>query len=145
MGKLLNKRIRRNSITIHYIGISQAHNVIYTHEVTSIVQQLPGLTENKLRVYFGIRPKFVNPRTPRGVGTTPWRFSPVTFLMIPTAKIASSYLLLGMRDTFWHMWHHLDAVTEHMSWRHMYMTVVKIHCFYHCLLIEISSDVDAIK
>ena len=75
----------------------------------------------------------------------PWRFSPVTFLMIPTAKIASSYLILGMRDTFWHMWHHLDAVTWHMSWRHMYMTVVKIQCFYHCLLIEISFDVDVTK
>ena len=72
-------------------------------------------------------------------------FSPVTFLMIPIAKIASAYLLLGMGDTFWHMWHHLDAVTWHMSWCHMYMTVVKIHCFYHCLLIEISFDVDVIK
>ena len=87
------------------------------------------------------------PRTPRGGGwiPPPWRFSPVTFLMIPIAKIASAYLLLGMGDTFWHMWHHLDAVTWHMSWRHMYMTVVKIHCFYHCLLIEISFDVDVIK
>ena len=28
---------------------------------------------------------------------------------------------------------------------YLLMTVVKIHCFYHCLLIEISSDVDAIK
>ena len=88
----------------------------------------------------------INPRTPRGGGYhPPWRFSPVTFLMIPIAKIASSYLLLGMGDTFWHMWHHLDAVTWHMSWRQMYMTVVKIHCFYHCLLIEISFDVDEIK
>ena len=69
-----------------------------------------------------------NPRTPRGYHP-PWRFSPVTFLMIPIAKIASAYLLLEMGDTFWHMWHHLDAVTWHMSWRHMYMTVVKIHCF----------------
>ena len=64
-----------------------------------------------------------------GVDTTLWRFSPATFLMIPITKIASSYLLLGIRDTFWHMWHHLDAVTWHMSWRQMYMTVVKIHCF----------------
>ena len=89
-----------------------------------------------------------NPRTPGGGGvdaTPPLAFFPVTFLMIPTAEIASAYLLLGMGDTFWHMWHHLDAVTWHMSWRHMYMTVVKIHCFYHCLLIEISFDVDAIK
>ena len=54
--------------------------------------------------------------------------------MIPIAKFASSYLLLGMGDTFWHnMWHHLDAVSWHMSWRQMYMTVVKIHGFYHCL------------
>ena len=75
----------------------------------------------------------------------PCRFSPVTFLMIPIAKIALSYLSLGMGDTFWHIWHHLDAVTWHMSWRQMYMTVVKIHCFYHCLLIEISFDVDEIK
>ena len=37
---------------------------------------------------------------PGGVGTTPWRFSLVTFLMIPIAKIASSYLLLGMGDPF---------------------------------------------
>ena len=82
---------------------------------------------------------------PGGWIPPPWRFSPVTFLMIPTAKIASLYLILGMGDTFWHMWHHLDAVTWHMSWRHMYMTVVKIHCFYHCLLIEITFDVDVIK
>ena len=87
----------------------------------------------------------INPRTPRGWIPPPGVFSPVTFLMIPIAKIASSYLLLGMGDTFWHMWHHLDAVTWHMSWRHMYMTVVKIHCFYHCLLIEISFDADVIK
>ena len=39
---------------------------------------------------------------PGGVGT-PLAFSPVTFLMIPTAKIASSYLILGTGDTFWHM------------------------------------------
>ena len=74
-----------------------------------------------------------------------WRFSPVTFLMIPIAKIASSYLLLEMGDTFWHMWHHLDAVTWHVSWRQMSMTVVKMHCFYHCLFIEISFHVDVIK
>ena len=75
----------------------------------------------------------------------PWRFFPVTSLMIPIAKIASSYLLPGMGDTFWHMWHHLDAVTWHMSWRQMSMTVAKKHCFYHCLLIEISFYVDVIK
>ena len=86
-----------------------------------------------------------NPRTPRGVDATPLAFFPCNFFMIQIAKIASAYLLLGMGDTFWHMWRHLDAVTWHMSWRHMYMTVVKIHCFYHCLLIKISFDVDAIK
>ena len=76
----------------------------------------------------------------------PLAFFPCNFFMIPIAKIASAYLLLGMGDTFWHMWHHLDAVTWHMSWRHnMYMTEVKIHSFYHSLLIEISFDVDAIK
>ena len=68
-----------------------------------------------------------NPRTPRGgggVGTTPpWRFSPITFLVIPTGKIASVYLILGIEDTFWHMWHHLDAVTWHMSWRQRSMTI----------------------
>ena len=53
----------------------------------------------------------------------PWRFSPITFLMIPTGKIASVYLLLGIEDTFWHMWHHLDAVTWHMSWRQQSMTI----------------------
>ena len=42
----------------------------------------------------------INPRTPRGEDTTPWRFSPVTFLMIPIAKIASAYRLLGIGDTF---------------------------------------------
>ena len=85
-------------------------------------------------VHIAVFTQYFNPRTPRGGWVPPpWRFSPVTFLMIPTAKIASSYLILGMGDTFWHMWHHLDAVTWHMSWRHMYMTVVKIHCFYHCL------------
>ena len=82
---------------------------------------------------------------PGGWIPPPWRFSPVTFFMIPIAKIASTYLLLGMGDTFWHMWHHLDAATWHMSWRHMYMTVVKIHCFYNCLLIERTFDVDVIK
>ena len=30
----------------------------------------------------------------------PWRFSSITFLMIPTGKIASVYLLLGIEDTF---------------------------------------------
>ena len=43
--------------------------------------------------------------------------------MIPTWKIASVYLLLGIEDTFWHMWHHLDAVTWHMSWRQQSMTI----------------------
>ena len=43
--------------------------------------------------------------------------------MIPTGKIASVYLLLGIEDTFWHMWHHLDAVTWHMSWRQQSMTI----------------------
>ena len=33
----------------------------------------------------------------------PWRFSPITFLVIPTGKIASVYLILGIEDTFWHM------------------------------------------
>ena len=42
----------------------------------------------------------INPRTPKGVDITPWRFSPVTCLMIPIAKIASFYLLLGVGDTF---------------------------------------------
>ena len=48
------------------------------------------------------RSSFINPRTPRGGGGyhPPWRFSPVTFLMIPIAKIASAYLLLEMGDTF---------------------------------------------
>ena len=41
-----------------------------------------------------------------------------------------------MGDTFWHMWHHLDAVTWHMSWRHMCMTVVKIHCLLHTLFVN---------
>ena len=72
-------------------------------------------------------------------------FFPCNFLMIPIAKIASSYLLLGMGNTFCHMWHYLDAVTWHMSWRRMYMTVVKMPRFYHCLLIEIYFDVDVIK
>ena len=53
----------------------------------------------------------------------PWRFSPITFLVIPTGKIASVYLILGIEDTFWHMWHHLDAVTWHMSWRQRSMTI----------------------
>ena len=56
--------------------------------------------------YYLIIVKTINPRTTRGggVGTTPpWRFSPITFLMIPTGKIASVYLLLGIEDTFWHM------------------------------------------
>ena len=53
----------------------------------------------------------------------PWRFSPITFLMIPTGKIALVYLLLGIEDTFWYMWHHLDAVTWHMSWRQQSMTI----------------------
>ena len=67
----------------------------------------------------------INPRTTRGGGGyhPPWRFSPITFLMIPTGKIASVYLLLGIEDTFWHMWHHLDAVTWHMSWRQQSMTI----------------------
>ena len=57
-------------------------------------------------------------------------FSPITFLMIPTGKIASVYLLLGIEDTFWHMWHHLDAVTWHMSWRQQSMTIWRKHrCF----------------
>ena len=43
-------------------------------------------------------------------------FFPCTFLMISIAKVVSSYLLLEMRDTFWHMWHHLDAVTWHTAW-----------------------------
>ena len=47
----------------------------------------------------------INPRTPKGGAwvPSPWRFSSVTFLMIPIAKIASAYLLLEMGDTFWHM------------------------------------------
>ena len=44
---------------------------------------------------------------------TPWRFSPVIF-HDSNRKIASANLLLGMGDTFWHMWHHLDDVTWHM-------------------------------
>ena len=36
-------------------------------------------------------------------GWIPPFYSPVTVLMIPIAKIASSYLLLGMGDTFWHI------------------------------------------
>ena len=53
-----------------------------------------------------LRKVMVNPRTPRvGGGTTPlpWRFSLMTFLVFPTVKIASVYLLLGIEDTFWHM------------------------------------------
>ena len=42
----------------------------------------------------------LNPRTPRGVDATPLAFFPCNFFMIPIAKIASAYLLLGMRDTF---------------------------------------------
>ena len=34
--------------------------------------------------------------------------------MIPITKLASSYLLLGLGETFRHMWHHLDAVTWHV-------------------------------
>ena len=41
---------------------------------------------------------------------------------IPTGKSAFIYLLLGTENTFWHMWHHLDAATWHMSWRQMSMT-----------------------
>ena len=69
---------------------------------------------------------YINLRTTRGGGGVPppWRFSPITFLMIPTGKIASVYLLLGIEDTFWHMWHHLDAVTWHMSWRQQSMTII---------------------
>ena len=46
----------------------------------------------------------------------PLAFFPCNFFMIPIAKIASGYLLLGMGDTFWHMWHHLDAVTWRSVW-----------------------------
>ena len=45
-------------------------------------------------------PPLVNPRTPRGGGggvdATPLAFFPVTFFMIPIAKIASAYLLISV-------------------------------------------------
>ena len=56
---------------------------------------------------------FLNSLTPRGWVPPLWRFSPVTFLMSTIAKVASSHLLLRMGDTYWHMLHHLDAVTWH--------------------------------
>ena len=55
--------------------------------------------------YLGTKIMIINPRTTRGgVGTTPpLAFFPYYFLMIPTGKIASVYLLLGIEDIFWHM------------------------------------------
>ena len=45
-----------------------------------------------------------------------------------------------MEDTFWLMWYHLDAVmTPNVH------DGGQMHCFYHCLLIEISFDLDVIK
>ena len=50
-----------------------------------------------------------------GVGTL--AFLHYNFLEIPCGKIALYSLLLG--DTFWYMWHHLDPVNWHMSWRQL--------------------------
>ena len=82
---------------------------------------------------------------PGGMNTTLLAFFPCNFSDNFNRKIASAFLLLGMGYIFWHMWPHLDAATWQMSWCQMSMTVVKMHCYYHCLLIEISFDVGLIK
>ena len=58
-----------------------------------------------------------------------WRFSPITFLI----QLDFSVSVTGIEDTFWHMWHHLDAVTWHMSWRAMTIgenTVVLLYVYH---------------
>ena len=69
-------------------------------------------------------------------------FLPCNVFMISIAKIASTYLLLGMEDTFWHMWHHLDADT---SWSQIFMTVVEMNFSNIPNRDTVSSDVYFIK
>ena len=77
-----------------------------------------------------------------GVDATPLAFFPCNFF---DDSIAKNRLIVSVTRDGRHI---LAYVTS--SWRcHvtyvMTSYVVKIHCFYHCLLIEISFDVDVIK
>ena len=85
----------------------------------------------------------INPRTPRGYH--PLAFFPCNFFDDSNRENRLIVSVTSDGRHVWHMWHHFDAVTWYMSWRQMSMTVVKMHCFYHSLLIEISFDVDVIN
>ena len=129
---------------------------------------------NCLMIEIAQMKNYFNPRTPRGGGYQPLAFFPCNFfddsnrkncLIVSVTRdgrhiltyVTSSWRCHVNRLRFnFFIFDSMLSLTYgtlpavyyyyyYMSWRQMYMTVVKIHCFYHCLLIEITFDVDVIK